>query len=159
VIVVAWPDGEVLWSEDRLGGGPPYSIGHVSPERVRGVLDRAQEDGALDDVTLARPCFGPDTRYTTILFKRGRRQLRMASWHELAEAAGTLVARSCALTALSGERRLEVLRREPSEALYYRVVWGELRGLAVGLIPPAGGRAAGEVLLHGGTLAWQEESR
>ena len=41
----------------------------------------------------------------------------MDSWHEIAEAHGRVVARSCALKSLSAERRLEALRNEPAEYL------------------------------------------
>ena len=80
----------------------------------------------------------------------------MDSWHESAEAEGRLFASSCALTALSGRRRLEVLKREPAEYLYYRVVWGELRALSASLVPPEGQAVKGEVLQSAGGVQWRE---
>lgn len=80
----------------------------------------------------------------------------MDSWHELSEAGGGVVASSCALTPLFKERRLEVVRKEPSEYLYYRVVWGELRSLAASLIPSQSHPVEGDVLMNGGTIAWRE---
>jgi hypothetical protein len=157
LILVAWGDGHVVWSEDRVQGGPPYLTGDIPPARVSAVLERTDRDGAFRDKRLAQPCFGPDSSFTTVLFRKAGRQLKMDSWHELAEASGRVVARSCALASLpANERRLEVLRKEPSEYLYYRVVWGELRALASSLVPAVSRRAAGEVALRGGVMTWRE---
>jgi hypothetical protein len=156
VVLVAWPDGYIVWSEDRIEGGAPYRAGRVSPVRVSVVLERIERDGAFGDKRLAQPCFGPDSRFTTILVKKAGRQLKMDSWHELAEAGGRVVARSCALTPLSSERRLDVLRKEPAEYLYYRLVWAELRGRASSLIPLESQSVKGGVVMKEGIMAWRE---
>jgi len=156
IIVVAWPDGHVVWSEDRIRGGPPYLAGQVPPARVTAVLERVERDGVFHDKRLAQACFGPDSQFTTILVKKATRQLQMDSWHELAEAGGGVVAHSCALTPLSNERRLEMVRKESPEYLYYRVVWGELRSLASSLIPSGSHPVAGHVLMKAGIMTWHE---
>jgi len=62
--VGAWPDGHVIWSEDRVRGGPPYWEGQVPPERVSALLKQVERDGAFGDKRLTQPCFGPDSSFT-----------------------------------------------------------------------------------------------
>jgi hypothetical protein len=158
LILVAWADGHVVWSEDRIQGGAPYLAGQVSPARVSAVLERVDDDGVFGDKRLAQPCFGPDSRFTTILFRKATRQIKMDSWHELAETGGGVVAKSCGLVPLSSnERRLDVLRKEPAEYLYYRAVWGELRALASSLIPSVSHPTTGEVVGEAGVMEWRED--
>src|SRR5579862_3387963 len=45
IILVAWPDGYIVWSGDRLKGGPPYRAGHVDPKKVATLLARFDKDG------------------------------------------------------------------------------------------------------------------
>lgn len=156
LILTAWPDGYVVWSEDRIRGGEPYFAGQVARARVSAVFDRVTRDGGFDDERLAQACFGPDASFTSILFRHGEREVKMDSWHEMAEAEGRTVARSCGLSALSSERRLAVVKKEPAEFLYYRLVWSELRGLASSLLPPESHPVAGEVRREGGALSWHE---
>jgi hypothetical protein len=156
LILVAWEDGHVVWSEDRYQGGPPYLEGDVPPERLVALLERADRDGVFRDKRLGQPCLGPDSRFTTILFKRGDQRLEMQSWHESAEHAGRLAASSCALVPLAGLRRLEVVREEQPEYLYYRAVWGELRTLVSSLAPAQNRSATGGVFMKGGTLSWRD---
>ncbi len=157
LILTAWPDGHVVWSENRVKGGAPYLTGQVSPARVSAVLEQVERDGVFRDKRLAQPCFGPDSSFTTILFRKAPRELKMESWHDLAEVDGHVIARSCALTPLGrNERRLELLKKEPAEYLYYRVVWGELRALASSLIPSVNRPATGELVMKAGVMAWRE---
>jgi hypothetical protein len=57
---------------------------------------------------------------------------------------------------LEGSDRLAVLRREPAEYLYYRMVWSELRSRAFALLPTTARRVTGEVAVVGGVLSWRE---
>ena len=79
LILAAWGDGYVVWSQDRLQGGEPYLAGQVSPARVSAVLERVEREGAFGDPRLAQPCFGPDSSFTTILFRKAARQVKMDS--------------------------------------------------------------------------------
>ena len=158
MILAAWPDGHVVWSEDRLKGGAPYFAGQVQPERVSAVLSKVEREGAFGNRQLGDARFGPDSSFTTVFLKKGNKQLKMQSWHELAEADGRIVARSYGLTSLANEGRLEALRKETAEFLFYRLVWAELRALGASLIPSEGHRVNGEVLIRSGTIMWREAS-
>ena len=155
LILAAWPDGYVVWSQDRIEGGPPYFAGSVAPRLLSGGLSRAVRDGVFADKSLGNPCFGPDAKFTTILLRQSGKQLRMDSWHEVSEQSGKLFASSCALTALS-RPRLEAMREEPPRFLYYRVVWSELRAFASSLIPATSRPVAGDVGMKAGVIVWTE---
>jgi hypothetical protein len=155
LILAAWPDGYVVWSQDRIAGGPPYLAGKVAPGLLSAGLERAARDGVFADKSLGNPCFGPDSKFTTILLRHSGKQLRMDSWHEGSEHSGKLFARSCALTPLS-EPRLEAMRKEPPLYLYYRLVWSELRAFASSLIPVASRPVEGELIMGPGAIAWVE---
>src|SRR5262249_23558051 len=49
IILVAWPDGHIIWSGDRLKGGAPYRAGHADPKRVTALLARFHKDGLFAD--------------------------------------------------------------------------------------------------------------
>ena len=123
------------------------------------VLARAQDDGVFQDESLGQVHFGPDSKFTSIFLKVGKRQLLMRSWHELYERAGRVVAKAGGLTSLEGSARLAVLRREPAEYLYYRMVWSELRSRALSLLPTEGRPVAGEVVSVGGVVSWREGAK
>jgi hypothetical protein len=159
VVVVAWADGHVVWSEDQQSGGTPYRSGAVPPERVMAALRRLERDGALADKRLGQANVGPDSQFTSIFVKKEALQLRMDSWHELSEERGG-VAASYGLTALpEGQTRLGFLRKEPADYLYYRLAWAEIRLLAASLIPTDGKPTDARPAMEAGILSWREGPR
>ena len=98
-------------------------------------MARFEKDGLFADKKLNQALFGPDSEFITVFVKSGKRQVKMESWHELMEAQSTLVVTSGCACALGGRSRLKVLRKEPSYYLFYRFVWGEIRGRLAELIP------------------------
>jgi hypothetical protein len=158
LVLAIWGDGRALWSEDRLRGGAPYRAGQIDPKRLTALLSRLERDGFFANERLSRGHFGPDSQFTTILVRSGKKQLKMASWHELSEAGGTVVATGAGLVPLAGRSRLAVLARESAEYLHYRLAWGELRAGASGLIPSESKRVEGKLRLEAGNLSWEEAS-
>lgn len=142
LVLAAWPDGHIVWSEDRIRGGAPYRAGQIGKKAVMSLLSRFEREAVFSDNKLAKPNFGPDSEFTTILLKFGRKQLQMRSWHELYD----------------GERsRFEDLRKEPSE-LFYRFAWSEIRAAAVMLVPDDSNRVEGKVRMKAGIMSWHEVS-
>jgi hypothetical protein len=156
VLLVAWPDGHIVWSSDRLKGGPPYYTGSTSPKKVAALLARFEKDGLLADEKLNDPQFGPDSQFTTLLIKRGKQQAKMQSWHELFEVSDSMVVDHHGVQSLRGRRRLDVLRKAPKDYLFFRLVWSETRGKLNDLIPAQGTVSAGKPFLKVGVLSWQE---
>ena len=135
IIFAAWPDGLIVWSGDRLMGGPPYRAGHIDPKRVAALLSRFEKDGLFADKKLNDANFGPDSQFTTLFIKSGKKQVKMCSWHELMERSDKLVADDHGAAVLDGRRRLDVLRKTPADYLFYRFVWSETRSRLADLIP------------------------
>jgi hypothetical protein len=156
IILAVWPDGHVVWSKDRVKGGEPYYTGEVDPEDVIGLLSRLEHDGLFADKKLSDPNFGPDSHFTTLLVKSGKKYLRMRSWHEVFEADGETVVSSHGVAGLNGQRRLEALRKEPADYLYYRFVWSETRGRLIDLIPNDGKPVSGKIVTTERGLFWCE---
>jgi len=157
LIAAVWGDGYAVWSEDPLEGGAPFSSGRLAKERVIGLLTRLRNEGTFDDARLSQANFGPDSRFTTIFIRTAGKSLEMRSWHERAEAGGRLIASSAGLEPLNGGTRLAVLKRQPSEYLYYRAVWGELRSAIQGLLPARGQPTSGRVVVQHGVMTWSEQ--
>ncbi len=156
IIIAAWSDGFIVWSGDRLKGGAPYRAGRVDPKRVTALLTRLDKDGLLTDESLERPNFGPDSPFTTILVKSGKKQVEMCSWHELHEATDGLVVDHHGVSRLEGRRRLDVMRKAPADYLFYRFVWAETRSKMADLIPGESTASGGKLVMKAGKLSWQE---
>jgi len=156
IILVIWPDGQVIWSTDRVNGGPPYFSGKVEPADVLVVLADVERDGLFADERLNDAHFGPDSGFTTLLVKWGKRQVKMQSWHERYEANGKTIAGSHGVSGLEGKRRFEALAKEPADYLHYRLVWSETRGRLIDLIPAAGKQVEGGPIMKDRRLVWQD---
>jgi hypothetical protein len=159
LIVAVWDDGHVVWSQDQIHGGPPYYVGTTARTRLDSSFACLAADGVLENTTLNTSRFGPDSTFTTLLVRDRAKQLKMRSWHEVAEASGKLVAMSSGLQALEGRRRADVLRSETPEYLFYRMIWAELRAAVQRLLPAQGQPVGGILLAESGTVAWAEEPR
>ncbi len=156
MIFTAWPDGFIVWSGDRLLGGPPYRAGHSDPRKVTALLTRFEQDGLFADKRLNDAQVGPDSQFTTVFIKSGKKQVEMSSWHELYEEPGKSVVDHNGVSGLGGRLRLDVLRRAPADYLFYRVVWSETRNKLVDLIPAESTAIAGKPVMKAGRLYWQE---
>ena len=155
LVVSIWGDGSIVWSGDQVNGGAPYSEANVDPKVVSEAFKRITEKGVFDVPKLNRVNFGPDSKFTAILFRCGGRELKMASWHEVYEANGKSIARSSGVTALNGQKLLPALADESVEYLHYRMAWLELRLAATQLIPKAGKASQGVSLMRAGKLSWR----
>jgi hypothetical protein len=159
IIFAAWPDGHVVWSGDRLNGGAPYHAGHVEPKKIAALLTRFEKDGLLADKELNRAHFGPDSLFITILIKSGQKQVKMMSWHELFERSGRIVVTgSGGAEVLESRRRLDVLRKEPADYLFFRFVWSETRAKLAELNPCDSSASVGTPVMKAGVLSWQESA-
>ena len=158
VIQLVWPDGYFVWSKNRVYGGAPYFAGHVQPQAVKALLSRLEADGVLADKTLNDAHFGPDSLFTTVLVKSAKKQVKMRSWHEVAEDNGAVALRS-GLISPNGQSRYELLRKEPTDYLHYRLVWSETRARLSELRPDDGKPTAGKLVAKPDGLSWQEPPR
>jgi hypothetical protein len=158
IILAAWPDGLIVWSDDRLRGGPPYRAGHVDPRRVKALLTAFDQDGLFADERLNDGHFGPDSQFTTVFVKSGKKQVEMRSWHELYEEGGGLVVDHHGVSFLDGRHKLDVLRKAPADYLFFRLVWSETRSKLAELMPGESTVTGGKPVMRAGKLSWQEAS-
>jgi hypothetical protein len=155
LILAGWPDGRVVWSGDRLRGGPPYREGRIAAKKVTGLLGRLERDGHFADKGLNAGYVDWHDEFQTVLIKSGKKQVEMRSRHELVEEAGRGVAVHWELPR-PAERRLDVLRDAPRDYLYFRLVWTETRNKLTDLIPAEGTPTAGTAVKEGGVFSWHE---
>lgn len=156
LILAAWPDGLIVWSIDRLKGGPPYRTGRVDPGRLAALLNQFDRDGVFADQGLNAGHFGPDSQFTTLFVKAGKKQVKMSSWHEVFEDGGGLVADHRGVSALHSRHKLQVLRDTPADYLFFRFVWSEVRRQLTELIPAKSQVAQGRPVMNAGKLSWSE---
>jgi hypothetical protein len=145
VIVAVWRDGRIVWSESRIKGGPPYQQGRFPREKLDALLGTLERQQVFRDAAQLRGSFGPDAGYTTIAIDDGRRRLKMESWHELFEQNTNLVATASGITPLRGEKREDVLRKQPETYRRLRNTWSEIREAVEALIPKKGEPYEGEI--------------
>ena len=126
LIQAIWKDGYIAWSGDRLEGGAPYYEGRIDPKRLDSLLAKLEHDGLFAEKSLAKPRFGPDSPFTTILIRFGDSQIELRSWHELYESGGKAVGATSGLSGLNGRRLFEALKEQPSDYLFFRFVWSEI---------------------------------
>src|SRR5262245_18860206 len=136
LIFAAWPDGHLIWTPDRLEGGPPYYAATIDPQTVTATLTRFEEEGLFAYPDLSRCSLGPHSYYQVIFLQSGENRLKMASDHEIGQGPAE-EDRFRALVELKDRPRVEALAAEPAWYLHYQLIWCELRRSLEGLIPPA----------------------
>jgi hypothetical protein len=62
IILAIWPDGQIVWSTDRVMGGAPYFTGNVDPTDVEDVVADLERDGLFADEQLNAGHYGIDGR-------------------------------------------------------------------------------------------------
>src|ERR1700757_4870901 len=81
-ILAVWPDGVIVWSYDRLRGGPPYCMARIDPASVARTVDAVSRGGRW----VSEWRFGPGARWTRLTARIGLEPIiDVGSWHELAE--------------------------------------------------------------------------
>ena len=154
LIFAAWGDGQIVWSHDRKNGGAPFLSGTVSPDVITQTLKNFEKVGLFKSASLQKAQFGPDSRFTTILVRDGEDELIMRSWHEQFGFGPHLAATSRGVEVLNDRILLEVLADEPAHYLLYRMMWSEIRLVAVDLTPASGAALTGSLRMRRGDLSW-----
>jgi hypothetical protein len=150
-LFVAWPDGRLVWSEDRVSGGPPYRAARVTPEAVERTIGSIAAAGTLLD----QHHFAPDARHThVIVIADDHRIIDVASGHQIAEQEPGLVATATGIEPLNGFSRAAVLAAQPAAYRNFRARWDAVIGAIWRLCPAAGEQATPPDLEH---LPWGTE--
>ena len=155
LIFCAWDDGHVVWSSDRIEGGPPYRMAILRPSDVIATLDRMDRAGIFDIPRLNGGEVVVDSSFTTILVRRNGKQLKMQSSHELYEAHGSTMHLEGVGSGREPRKRLQLLADKSADYLHYRMTWLELRLAAAGLVSANGSESTGSPKMRHGVLSWQ----
>lgn len=147
LILVIDKDGVAFWSDDRVGGGPPIRTAALDRDQLDDTLREIDKLVDWSDETLSQAQFGPNSSWTQITLAIAGRRLEMASWHELYESNGRVVATHHGLTALAGRDKDAVLAEQPAAYRQYRKTWAEIRDRLNRLLP-SDANAATEDELH-----------
>jgi hypothetical protein len=156
LILAAWPDGHVVWSRNRVEGGPPYYMSDVEPQTIAAALTRFKEDGIFACRNLRRSR-GPsaDSPSQVLLLRFGLYRLKMETVHEL-YAGAPMVTLDQTPAILTRGTPVEALERESASALHFRLIWCELRRSLDDLIPASGELIDGELVMEGDRRFWRE---
>jgi hypothetical protein len=155
LIFCAWEDGDVVWSTDRIEGGPPYRTAKLRSGDVISTLDRMDRAGIFDISRLNGGEVIVDSVFTTILIRRNGKQLRMQSSHELYEAHGSTMHLEGIVPGREPRKRLQLLADKSADYLHYRMTWLELRLAAAALVPANGSDSTGSPKMRHGVLSWE----
>ena len=158
IIVCFWSDGLIVWSRNRVRGGKPYYTGRIAPARFTELISGFERDNILSNKKLARSHLGPDSQFTKIEIRSGKRSLTMLSWHELYEDGGRVFASKSGLVRLTAASVKEALKREPLDYQQYRATWDRIRATIDAIIPKPGAKTAGHPQMRHGVLSWVEDS-
>ena len=156
LLICAWEDGSVVWSQNKQAGGPPFLKGKIEPKAFDHTISQLKSIGVFDVTLLREIHFGPDSEFTTILIRDGDQVLKMQSWHEVYESGGKTIAASHGVTSLNGSKLLAALSNEPSKYLAYRIAWLEIRLACANLIPAKGEVTIGNMQRRAGIARWVE---
>ena len=153
LIVAAWPDGNIIWSENKIKGGAPYSSAKIDKTMFTELVDRLNRDGYFSTESLSHAQLGPDSEFTSVYIKNDKQKLKMQSWHELFESSGKAVCTSAGVEKLEGTR-LDMLAADEIEYVHYRLAWAELRLAVAQLIPDSSKPAKGDIHMEHGIMSW-----
>jgi hypothetical protein len=158
LIVAAWADGTVIWSDDRVSGGPPYRRAQIPAARVIDTIQYLSDRGIFEVESLQGIVAPPDARYTAVIVHHDGKRMLMGSSHELLERHGS-VATEGAHTGLDGERLYARLEREPSTWLFRRMIFAEIQRVAWALVPTAGEPIDGCMTFEQGKAIWLQPNQ
>jgi hypothetical protein len=147
ILMVAWPDGRIVWSVDQIKGGPPFREAKVKPTNIREILTKFDRIGVFQKDSFQHSWVGPGSTYHSIWLCHDGKHTRVESWHERFETNPNLVVVNGGVTSLDGRKRADVIASDTKEFQEFRRLWSDLRGELKALIPKKGTPLAGPLEL------------
>lgn len=137
IMILVWPDGRLLYSQNQQQGGPPYFEATIDQARVNAFFSSLQAKGLWTD---SRFCnnYPPDSGYVTLFLNRNGRVIKLSSSHDLFEANDKLIQTSRGVQALNGKPLAEVLADQPAGYRHFRKIWDAIRTQSRALVPTEG---------------------
>lgn len=150
LVLAAWDNGRVIWSENRVTGGAPYWTSQIDQKRITELFTRICNEGFFDERELNCLRVPYDSGSTVLLARTGKKQIRMRSAHETYPNDGHLSFRS-----KSPAGRWQ--NATGNDARYFGA-WDELRRTLNSVIPTNGTQIDGKLFHEGGEVFWIESS-
>ena len=157
LILAAWPDGRVVWSNDRVKGGTPYRQGQIDPKQITGLLKRFERDGLFVEKSVNQGKITIDGHFVTILVRNGNHKVELMSSHDVGEAPEPDGDKQKDAPVVR-ERRLNVIRELPPDELMFRFVWADTRLRMTELLPSESTVSTGRPIMKSGIMSWQDGS-
>ncbi len=148
ILMAAWSDGRVVWSQDKQKGGPPFRESSVNPAIIESTLAKFGKAGGFEKDSFRHSWVGPDSTYHSIWLRHGDKHTRVESWHELYEDNPDVVVINGAITLLDGRKREDVIASDTKEFQTFRKLWSELRSAIEELTSKPGTPLAGNLNLE-----------
>jgi hypothetical protein len=138
VIIALWPDGKIVWSQDRQNGGQPYFIHTLVKESIPQLFENLDSLGLFTNTLRGNKDLIIEGDSTVLAVFDGSKRVSMESYHEIYETNPNLIATDWGLQALEGQTREEVWAEQPDHYKRFRKIWTDVRLEAEKLIPDKG---------------------
>jgi hypothetical protein len=138
ILMIAWPDGRIVWSVDQKKGGPPFLEASVNPSTIQATLARFEKAGVFQEDRFRHSWFGPDSTFHSIWLCHEGNHTRVETWHELSERNPNSVVVNGGITLLGGRKRADVIASDTKEFQEFRKLWSDLRSELMDLTPKKG---------------------
>ena len=148
ILMVAWPDGRVVWSVDPKKGGPPFRESSVNPSSIQAILTKFEKVGVFHKDSFHHSWLGSDSTYHSIWLCHGDKHTRVGTWHKLFETNPNLVVVNGGVTSLNGRNRADVIASDTKEFQEFRKLWSDLRSELAALLPKKGTPLGGPLKLE-----------
>jgi hypothetical protein len=84
LIIVIWPDGQILWSDNLIAGGPPYSVGKIKKEAFDKLFHKLAHCDAFKPSLFGHHILAyVDVGFTRMVASNGTGAMEFISVHEL----------------------------------------------------------------------------
>lgn len=156
IVLAAWEDGHVVWSENRIEGGSPYRCAELGQNSIPELLKKWEKEGLFELNEVRKMHIGPNASHSSIFVKLANKQTELTSWHEVHELSSLAVGTAKGIKLLEGQTKLQVLSQEGAEYLFFRALWSDLRWQIAALLPSESHPCDGHVVMDDGVLYWSE---
>jgi len=138
VILLVWGDGRLLWSKDRLFGGPPYFEGKIEKEQIVSLAKKLGQEKLLDPAAIRRQYMYADSKHVFMFLAKGVQAMTMVSGHPLVERDGEYIETPDGGQKLEGKTLSAALAEQPAEYKEFRKQWDAAMKLLLSIIPSEG---------------------
>ncbi|MCK5000279.1 MAG: hypothetical protein KAS23_12120 [Anaerohalosphaera sp.] len=156
-MLMVWPDGTVIFSDDLIKGGPPYFTGTISQGEIESFFESLRAKNIFQR-TYQTVHTGPEMGWTMLLVNSPKDGiLVLESFHEYTELDARLVFTDNGITSLEGRTIKEVLKEQSEDYQLFRADWDFIRKGFDELIPDD--QTAIETLKFKMILNWYEDTK